>query len=151
MTKKTATLIGHFESVCNAVRKMLFGKCDLIYNTCCRRRRPRDGRKEAGSYDRYEPQLAQSRDLGMRKAPSLRISQVSRCDVCSQSHQRQLVDGFRSFLQDEVVLRPESHQRQLVDSSDPFYRPMLCAGQNPTNGSWWIVQIGVNPKNETRS
>src|SRR5215217_9098599 len=59
----------------------------------------------------------------------------------------------------------ESHQRQLVDRSDPFYKhgtpefsgipPTAVGGSfrsflqtryprvlgNPTNGSWWIVQI----------
>jgi REP element-mobilizing transposase RayT len=35
----------------------------------------------------------------------------------------------------------ESHQRQLVDSSDPFYSCTGPPAHNPTNGSWWIVQI----------
>src|ERR1700752_1587017 len=36
----------------------------------------------------------------------------------------------------------KSHQRQWVDGSDPLYsesHPTL--GANPTNGSWWMVQI----------
>jgi hypothetical protein len=60
---------------------------------------------------------------------------------------------------------PEIHQRQLVDCSDPFYRELdalpkeipptavggwfrsfygrklNAASRNPTNGSWWLVQI----------
>ena len=37
--------------------------------------------------------------------------------------------------------RLESHQRQLVDDSDPFYADVLRRTSNPTNGSWWMVQI----------
>src|SRR5258705_3484017 len=36
----------------------------------------------------------------------------------------------------------ESHQRKLVDGSDPFYNNSLVRKLlNPTNGSWWMVQI----------
>jgi len=35
----------------------------------------------------------------------------------------------------------ESHQRQLVVRSDPFYNAPNTLTRNPTNGSWWIVQI----------
>jgi hypothetical protein len=30
-----------------------------------------------------------------------------------------------------------------VDFSDPTYIGGLAASVNPTNGSWWIVQIGL--------
>src|SRR6266480_2197342 len=52
------------------------------------------------------------------------------------------VDGlFRSNLQRRASRICESHQRQLVDCSDPSYRGELSESANPTNGSWWIVQI----------
>jgi hypothetical protein len=35
----------------------------------------------------------------------------------------------------------KSHQRQFVDDSDPFYSKDSLPVLNPTNGSWWIVQI----------
>jgi hypothetical protein len=36
----------------------------------------------------------------------------------------------------------KSHQRQLVDGSDPTYKETLAPKpRNPTNGSWWMVQI----------
>src|SRR6188474_2356799 len=36
----------------------------------------------------------------------------------------------------------ESHQRQLVNGSDPAYHSGLAWNSwNPTNGSWWMVQI----------
>src|SRR6266480_304141 len=52
------------------------------------------------------------------------------------------VDGlFRSNLQRRASRICESHQRKLVDGSDPSYRGELSESANPTNGSWWIVQI----------
>jgi len=35
----------------------------------------------------------------------------------------------------------ESHQRKLVDGSDPFYLSRRLRFLNPTNGSWWFVQV----------
>jgi hypothetical protein len=35
----------------------------------------------------------------------------------------------------------ESPQRKLGDCSDPFYMRARTELLNPTNGSWWIVQI----------
>jgi len=40
-----------------------------------------------------------------------------------------------------MVVTLKSHQRQLVDSSDPFYKGTQPCWKNPTNGSWWMVQI----------
>src|ERR1700754_990602 len=40
-----------------------------------------------------------------------------------------------------MVVTLKSHQRQLVDSSDPFYKDTQPCWKNPTNGSWWMVQI----------
>jgi hypothetical protein len=34
----------------------------------------------------------------------------------------------------------KSHQRQLVDGSNPAYKKEALL-PNPTNGSWWMVQI----------
>jgi hypothetical protein len=39
------------------------------------------------------------------------------------------------------VKTQKSHQRQLVDGSDLAYKEMDCEVKNPTNGSWWMVQI----------
>jgi hypothetical protein len=37
---------------------------------------------------------------------------------------------------------PQSHSRQCVDCSDPTYqRARFEEDSNPTNGSWWIVQV----------
>ena len=37
---------------------------------------------------------------------------------------------------------PKSHQQQLVDRSSPTYlRRFAVTFVNPTNGSWWIVQV----------
>jgi hypothetical protein len=44
----------------------------------------------------------------------------------------------------EVALhkKSKSHQRQLVDGSDPFYGTRQHMRlRNPTNGSWWMVQV----------
>ncbi|MBI3949073.1 MAG: hypothetical protein HY314_01255 [Acidobacteria bacterium] len=35
----------------------------------------------------------------------------------------------------------QSHQRQLVDASDPTYTTEHPPLVNPTNGSWWILQV----------
>jgi hypothetical protein len=36
----------------------------------------------------------------------------------------------------------KTHPRQWVDYTDPFYNHTFCT-VNPTNGSWWIVQICI--------
>ena len=36
---------------------------------------------------------------------------------------------------------PKSHPREWVDCSDPTYISGFREFTNPTNGSWWIVQI----------
>ena len=40
-----------------------------------------------------------------------------------------------------LELSLESHPRQWVDHSDAFYAQHKILAWNPTNGSWWIVQI----------
>ena len=35
----------------------------------------------------------------------------------------------------------KSHPRQWVDCSGPAYKQYLLTELNPTNGSWWIVQV----------
>jgi glycosidase len=45
------------------------------------------------------------------------------------------------FIETKATLETKSHQRQLVDGSDPFYEQSAYSSSNPTNGSWWMVQI----------
>jgi hypothetical protein len=88
-----------------------------------------------------------------------------------KSHQRQLVDRSSPNYNDAPIQPPpKSHQRQLVDRSSPTYNegtnptsripPTAVGGwfksnlqrstnpnpQNPTNGSWWIVQVQPTTK-----
>ena len=49
---------------------------------------------------------------------------------------------MKHFVPERIASKVKSHQRQLVDSSDPTYKSdREIASSNPTNGSWWIVQI----------
>src|SRR5258705_12934144 len=58
-----------------------------------------------------------------------------------KSHQRELVDGSDPLYNKSRVRGLKSHQRELVDASDPLYNKSRVRGFNPTNGSWWMVQI----------
>src|SRR5258705_1716371 len=41
----------------------------------------------------------------------------------------------------DFVNTPKSHPRKWVECSDPTYRGRASRSENPTNGSWWMVQI----------
>src|SRR5258705_11749468 len=41
----------------------------------------------------------------------------------------------------DCVNTPKSHPRKWVECSDPTYRATASRSENPTNGSWWMVQI----------
>src|SRR5215217_3166937 len=56
-------------------------------------------------------------------------------------HQRQLVVSSDPFYNTPYPRIFQSHQRQLVVSSDPFYNTPTLQCSNPTNGSWWFLQI----------
>src|SRR5215217_5919427 len=49
--------------------------------------------------------------------------------------------SFKCFLPENYPATWKSHQRQLVDRSNAFYPRTTQRPGNPTNGSWWIVQM----------
>src|SRR5215217_8894200 len=49
--------------------------------------------------------------------------------------------SFKCFLPANYPATLKSHQRQLVDRSNAFYPQTTQRPLNPTNGSWWIVQM----------
>jgi hypothetical protein len=113
----------------------------------------------------HQRQLVDASDLFYRQCPGRRTIPPTAVGGCFRSFPKNNPTNgswwmLQIFSTGNVQDAEQSHQRQLVDVSDPFpgtipptavggcFRSFLQAmsrtQNNPTNGSWWMLQILSN-------